>query len=357
MSSSYSGISSEDNSVPSFFEMRVLLPSGMQKVTGGIVNLSLGWGLNKGAKALSEKEVVDNLYQLTTVDVKWQLARKDVYIDEEKVAALESMTGYRFDTQAFYEKMRNAIDQCGDRFYDNTWRNELMPHILKNLFMEETKKMYQTLAEQAQGGGILSEELLDQTLANGTRMMQDIMESYTRDLANKTPILAAPIRFVKEELAKVTIPHRVVVVANGYDAARAQQLADRIPEAVVLPAENRGFAAGNNLGVKWLDEHDRPAHILLTNNDIHFRSERVVETLVETAVSHPEAGAVGPEIIGPDGNRQGPEPYMSLWDRYVWMYLSTPFLGAENKRVRFALDYPSRAAFLIKNRIKRAKTD
>ena len=126
------------------------------------------------------------------------------------------------------------------------------------------------------------------------------------------------VRFVREELAKVTIPHRVVVVANGYDAARAQQLADRIPEAVVLPAENRGFAAGNNLGVKWLEEHDRPTYILLTNNDIRFRSERVVETLVETAVAHPEAGAVGPEIIGPDGNRQGPEPYMSLWDRYVW---------------------------------------
>lgn len=149
------------------------------------------------------------------------------------------------------------------------------------------------------------------------------------------------VRFVREELTKITVPYRVVVVANGYDAARAQQLAERIPEAVVLPAENRGFAAGNNLGVKWLEDHDRPSHILLTNNDIRFRSERVVETLVETAVSHPEAGAVGPEIIGPDGNRQGPEPYMSLWDRYVWMYLSTPFLSAGKKRERFALDYPS----------------
>lgn len=151
------------------------------------------------------------------------------------------------------------------------------------------------------------------------------------------------VRFVREELTKITVPYRVVVVANGYDAARAQQLAERIPEAVVLPAENRGFAAGNNLGVKWLEDHDRPSHILLTNNDIRFRSERVVETLVETAVAHPEAGAVGPEIIGPDGKRQGPEPYMSLWDRYVWMYLSTPFLSAGKKRERFALDYPSRA--------------
>lgn len=176
-----------------------LLRSGMQKVTGGMAGLALEWGLEHEAKTLSEKEVVDELYQLTTVDVKWQLAKRDAYIDEKKVAALESTTGYRFDTQAFYEKMRDAIDQCGDRFYDNTWRTELMPHILKKLFMEETEKMYTVLSEQAQGMGVHSEELLDQTFATATTMMQDIMESYTLDLANKTPLLAAPIRFFKNE--------------------------------------------------------------------------------------------------------------------------------------------------------------
>lgn len=151
------------------------------------------------------------------------------------------------------------------------------------------------------------------------------------------------VRFVREELAKITVPYQVVVVANGYDAAQAERLADRIPEAVVLPAENRGFAAGNNLGVRWLEEHVHPTHILLSNNDIRFVSDRVVETLVETAIANPEAGAIGPEIVGPKGNRQGPEPYMTLWDRYVWMYLCTPFLSAEKKRKRFSLDYPSLA--------------
>lgn len=151
------------------------------------------------------------------------------------------------------------------------------------------------------------------------------------------------VRFVREELAKVTLPFRLVVVANGYDAAQAGRLAERIPDAVVLPAENRGFAAGNNLGVRWLEENVHPTYILLTNNDIHFVSDHVVESLVDTAIAHPEAGAVGPEIVGPDGNRQGPEPYMSLWDRYVWMYLSTPFLSARKKRERFSLEYPAQA--------------
>ena len=151
------------------------------------------------------------------------------------------------------------------------------------------------------------------------------------------------VRFVREELTKVSLPHRIVVVDNGADESEASVLAARIPEAVVLPAENRGFAAGNNLGIRWLAEHVRPDYVLLTNNDIHFRSEHVVETLFKTATGHPEAGAVGPEILGPDLRRQGPYRYLGLWDRYVWMYLSTPFLSKKAKRRRFGLDYPEKA--------------
>lgn len=151
------------------------------------------------------------------------------------------------------------------------------------------------------------------------------------------------VRFVKEELTKITVPYRVVVVANGYDAARAQQLAERIPEAVVLPAENRGFAAGNNLGVRYLVEHYDPEYILLTNNDIQFRSDHLVESLCKTLRAHPESAAVGPEVVGRDGRRQGPEPYLGLWTRFFWMYVGTPFLSPAKKRRLFALDYPEQA--------------
>ena len=151
------------------------------------------------------------------------------------------------------------------------------------------------------------------------------------------------VRFIREELSKVSLPHRIVVVDNGADEADASALAARIPEAVVLPAENRGFAAGNNLGVRWLVDHVRPSHILLTNNDIHFRSERIVETLCETAAARPDAGAVGPEILDLELRRQGPWRYRGLWDRFVWMYLSTPFLSPEAKNRRFGLDYSEKA--------------
>jgi len=151
------------------------------------------------------------------------------------------------------------------------------------------------------------------------------------------------VRFVREELSRISIPHAVVVVANGSTQEEADALSARIPEAVVIPSENKGFAAGNNIGVRYLAGQVHPDYILLANNDIRFRSDRVVEQLCETLVRHPEAGAAGPEVIGPDGLRQGPEPYRKLWPRYVWMYLSTPFLKKETKRRLFRLDEAAKA--------------
>ena len=152
------------------------------------------------------------------------------------------------------------------------------------------------------------------------------------------------VRFVRSQLVRITIPCQVVVVDNGATADQAAALQRQIPDVVVLPADNRGFSAGNNIGIRYLLEHVRPDRILLTNNDITFVSDRVVETLADVLDAHPEVGIVGPEVIGPDGCRQGPEPYQGMWKRYFWMYVSTPFLPRKAKRRLFELDYAERAA-------------
>lgn len=151
------------------------------------------------------------------------------------------------------------------------------------------------------------------------------------------------VRFVQEELSKVSSPLQVVVVDNGASEAEAEALQRRIPEAVVLPAENKGFAVGNNIGIRYLLEHGKPERILLTNNDITLVSDRVVETLDAALGAHPEAGIAGPEVLGPDGRRQGPEPYQGMWKHYFWMYVLTPFLPRKTKRRIFRLDYADQA--------------
>jgi GT2 family glycosyltransferase len=152
------------------------------------------------------------------------------------------------------------------------------------------------------------------------------------------------VRFVRDQLGRITLPCRIVVVDNGATAQEAEALQQRIPEAVVLPAENKGFAVGNNIGIRYLLEHGRPDRILLANNDVVFVTERVVETLAEVLDTHPDVGIVGPEVVGPDGRRQGPEPYQGMWKRYFWMYVSTPFLSRKAKRRLFDLDYAEQAA-------------
>ena len=151
------------------------------------------------------------------------------------------------------------------------------------------------------------------------------------------------VSFVRDELSKVDISHTVVVVNNGATEAEAAALAARLPGVQVIAADNGGYAKGNNIGARWLREHVHPSHILFANDDVRLASERLVETLLETAAGNERIGAIGPEVVGMDGLRQSPEPYMGLWKRYVWMYLSTPFLSKESKRKAFCLDYPEQA--------------
>lgn len=152
------------------------------------------------------------------------------------------------------------------------------------------------------------------------------------------------VRFVREEISRIGIPNRVVVVDNGATEAEAAALAARLEgRAEVIAAENGGYAQGNNLGARRLMEGGDVDAILFTNNDIHLVSDDAVSILYACLRAHPEAGVVGPEIVGTDGGRQSPEPYLGLWDRYVWMYLCTPFVSRAWKRKRFGLDYAEHA--------------
>ena len=144
-------------------------------------------------------------------------------------------------------------------------------------------------------------------------------------------------RFIREEISRIRSPYRLLVVDNGGDLAKANALQERTGCEVIV-RDNDGFAAGNNAGVAALSVDPDVDVLLFTNNDLHLVTDDVVDRLVDKLREHPEIGIIGPEIVGMDGKRQSPEPYMGLWKRYVWMYLSTPFLSRNAKRRLFALD-------------------
>ena len=149
------------------------------------------------------------------------------------------------------------------------------------------------------------------------------------------------VRFIREEVSRIRMPYRLVVVDNG--GSEGSDLPDRLPEATVLRAENKGYATGCNLGARWLREQVNPDAILFSNNDIRFQSDDVVDALYEELFRHDDVGAIGPCIVGTDGHRQSPEPYQGLWGRYVWMYLLTPFISRRRKVEKFRLNYREEA--------------
>ncbi len=165
------------------------------------------------------------------------------------------------------------------------------------------------------------------------------------------------IAFIENELSKIEIPYKVVVVINSASEESIAQYKDKgfvdISSTVEIKldnnyfispqTENLGFAKANNIGADFLLKNFGCKYLLFSNNDIELPRTATVETLIDTLQSDMSIGMIGPKVIGLDGKCQSPESYKSISDRYVWMYLLTPFLSKENKIKRFKLDYSEKA--------------
>lgn len=166
------------------------------------------------------------------------------------------------------------------------------------------------------------------------------------------------IDYVKQELSKIKINHKIVIVNNGATEQSDHTLTDSLdaclvhdidknypscPCYIISNPENSGFAQGNNLGATFAKNHFRPDFILFSNNDIRFITENVVEQLIAKLQVTPTAGMIGPKVIGLKGEQQSPEPYFPFWDNYILIYLFSPFVSIQYKRNRFKMDYAEHA--------------
>jgi GT2 family glycosyltransferase len=71
---------------------------------------------------------------------------------------------------------------------------------------------------------------------------------------------------------------------------------------LVQAAANRGYAAGNNVGIRVALARGA-AYVLILNNDT-LAEPGFLEPLIQYAEAHPLVGAVGPQIVGRDGHLQ-----------------------------------------------------
>lgn len=107
----------------------------------------------------------------------------------------------------------------------------------------------------------------------------------------------------------------MTVVDNSRSEAVAAVAARRGAEYVDA-GENRGFAAGVNIGLKRL-EASPPERVLLLNPDAVLQIEDL-ETLVARAASSDTLAAVAPRLVGPDGREERVAwPFPSPWRAWL----------------------------------------
>ncbi len=117
------------------------------------------------------------------------------------------------------------------------------------------------------------------------------------------------------ERAPDEVSREIIVVDNASEDGTVQMVEYDHPEATVIANdENRGYAAANNQGI----EVATGEHVLLLNPDIVVH-EGALDALVGFLEQRPEAGAVAPRLILPDGSVQAscrsfPTPDIVLYE-------------------------------------------
>jgi len=96
------------------------------------------------------------------------------------------------------------------------------------------------------------------------------------------------------------VSYEVIVADNASTDGTVEMLADRFPRVrVIASPENLGFGRASNLC--W--QEAKSSLVLFLNSDTVV-PERALDRLVELARERPEAGAIGPRLLYPDGEIQ-----------------------------------------------------
>ena len=102
--------------------------------------------------------------------------------------------------------------------------------------------------------------------------------------------------------------------------------------------ENLGYAKGNNLGVKIAAEMWADEYCIISNNDLEYPNGFDLQKIVNLFVTHQEIGAIGPQIVTPEGEYQSPRRFESAFSRLVRFYwlplLTRPFGASAVERAR-----------------------
>ncbi|MCK4968462.1 MAG: glycosyltransferase family 2 protein, partial [Candidatus Aenigmarchaeota archaeon] len=101
-------------------------------------------------------------------------------------------------------------------------------------------------------------------------------------------------------LLHLSFQYEIIVVDNASNDHCNKMIKEEFSQVkIILASFNRGYAAGNNLGMKIA----QGKYVLILNPDIAVLKNSI-EQLIKFMEQHSTAGMVGPKLINPNGSRQ-----------------------------------------------------
>ncbi len=171
---------------------------------------------------------------------------------------------------------------------------------------------------------------------------------------NCADLLRQCLRSVVTQTRSIT--YAIVVISNGSIAPDVRSLEAEFPSLhLIRTARNEGFAAANNVGLRWIEGRGQgsgvrsqgseenpkskiqnrliqhPTYVLLLNPDTLLHAD-AIGALARFMDAHPDVGAAGPQLVRPDGRPQpyshgdAPSPWYLL--RRLWSHLRGTYLHA-----------------------------
>ena len=81
--------------------------------------------------------------------------------------------------------------------------------------------------------------------------------------------------------------------------------------------ENRGYNAGNNIGLRYAADKGYK-YALIANPDMRFPQKDYVARMVDVMEEKPEVAVCGSNIIDVNGTRQNPRCFTPYWNELLW---------------------------------------
>ena len=128
------------------------------------------------------------------------------------------------------------------------------------------------------------------------------------------------LSYLKEQ----TYPDLSIIVVDNASPDKCEQmkirnLCEEQKIELICSKENRGFSAGNNIGLRAAVKNGAD-WLLVINPDVELRDPHYISYVIEQLSQWPQAAVVGTNVLLPSGERQNPMREVTAIEEIFWPF-------------------------------------